>query len=508
MNRRHLLQALTQALPSVGAAIGGAAALPSQARPALAADFAARVASQPLLTPFKGVTDATGDCFTAQLPTRGRWPAALAGRFYRNGPALYERGTERYQHWFDGDGMVQQFTLAGGKVSHRGRLVRTAKLAAEQQAGRFLFEAFGTSMAQRTPISGPDSLNPANTNALEHAGRILALWEGGSAYRLAPADLSTQGPVVWRDDLRGVPFSAHPKVDAAGHLWNIGSAGRHLVVWHIDPQGQLVDVQLGESPFPGGMVHDMAVTERHLVLPLPPVKLRFDVPTDGPRQFALEPGQPLRILVMDKADIKKRQVFELPPQMVFHVGNAHETRDGQIVLSFIGAADAGFLNIGAVAVMQGVAGAPGASTTQQVTLDLASGRVQMTAFDDQVEFPRIDPRRIGLPARWLLSGAGWNKHLGRKIALLHGVQLRDMQGGRVRRYDYGDQLVVEEHIVLPKPGQTGELDAWLLGTTFDARRQATVLNLLDAAHIEDGPIAQAQLPYVLPLGFHGNFTAA
>ena len=61
--------------------------------------------------------------------------------------------------------------------------------------------------------------------------------------------------------------------------------------------------------------------------------------------------------------------------------------------------------------------------------------------------------------------------------------------------------------VVPKPGKTGELDAWLLGTTFDARRQATVLNVLDAAHVEDGPIAQAVLPYALPLGFHGNFTA-
>ena len=509
MNRRHLLQALTQALPAVSAGFGAAAAaLPSQARPALAADFAARVAAQPLLTPFKGVSDATGDCFTAQLPTRGRWPAALAGRFYRNGPALYERGTERYQHWFDGDGMVQQFTLAGGQISHRGRLVRTSKLAAEQQAGRFLFEAFGTSMAQRTLISGPDSLNPANTNALEHAGRVLALWEGGSAYSLSPDDLSTQGPVVWRDDLRGVPFSAHPKIDAGGHLWNIGSAGRHLVVWHVDPQGRLVSAQLAESPFPGGIVHDVAVTERHLVLPLPPVKLRFEVPADGPRQFALEPGQPLRILVMDKADISKRRIFELPPQMVFHLGNAHETRDGQIVLSFIGSPDVSFLNTGAVALMQGVPGMPATPTTHQVMLDMATGRAQLTAFDDAVEFPRIDPRRIGLPARWLLTGAGWNTHLGRKNALLHGLQLRDMQGGRVRRYDYGDALVAEEHILLPKPGQTGELDAWLLGTTFDARRQATVLNLLDAAHIEDGPIAQAQLPYVLPLGFHGNFTPA
>jgi len=34
-----------------------------------------------------------------------------------------------------------------------------------------------------------------------------------------------------------------------------------------------------------------------------------------------------------------------------------------------------------------------------------------------------------------------------------------------------------------KPGKSGELDAWPLGATFDARRQATVLNLLDAATV-------------------------
>ena len=33
---------------------------------------------------------------------------------------------------------------------------------------------------------------------------------------------------------------------------------------------------------------------------------------------------------------------------------------------------------------------------------------------------------------------------------------------------------VEEHIVVPKPGASGELDAWLVGTTFDARRQVTL----------------------------------
>jgi all-trans-8'-apo-beta-carotenal 15,15'-oxygenase len=500
MQRRHLMGAAGALLSSLAA--------PALARPARAADFAAAAAGQPLLQPFKGVTDKTGDV-DGQALLRGRWPQDLRGRFYRNGPALFERNGERYHHWFDGDGMVQQFNIAADRVTHRGRLVRTAKLQAEQQAGRFLVSALGTSIEGGPPSGGPDSHNVANTNAIEHGGRVLALWEGGSAYALDPKTLATQGPVAWRQDLQQVPFSAHPKVDAAGNLWNFGTFDKAIVAWHIDPQGQLVKVQVGESPFPGGMVHDMAVTPRYLVLPLPPVSLNFGQPVaDGPRRFALQPGQPLRVLVMEKDNISRRRVFELPPEMVFHVGNAHETPDGQVVLTYVGAPDTWFLDQAAVALMSGQPLKAGAVQLRSVTLDMKSGRSQQQAIPGEVEFPRMDPRRIGQSARWLVTGASWKPYAMRQAGLLHGVQMVDLHSGRTHRFDYGEHLVAEEHILIPKPGKTGERDAWLLGTTFDARRQSTVLNLLDAAHVEDGPLAQAVLPYLLPLGFHGNFTAA
>jgi all-trans-8'-apo-beta-carotenal 15,15'-oxygenase len=500
MQRRDLL---THTAAAAATLLAG----PVIAKPAQASLFAQAVTQQPRMTPFKGVSDATGDVDGAAL-LRGRWPADLRGRFYRNGPALFERAGERYHHWFDGDGMVQQFTLGDGRVTHKGRLVRTSKLRAEQQAGRFLMNALGTSIEGGPPGGGPDSFNTANTNAIEHGGRVLAMWEGGSAYGLDPRDLSTQGPITWRNDLQQMPFSAHPKIDPQGHLWNIGTSGNSVVVWHINPTGQLVNVQVGASPFPGGMVHDVAITERYIVLPLPPVSLDFSKPTgDGPRRFAMKAGEPLRILVMEKADIQKRHVFELPAQMVFHVGNAHETKDGQISLSYIAAPDAWFLDRGAVALMAAQNLPAGAVNTQIVLLDMSSGRAQVQGFEGGVEFPRVDPRRIGLPTRFLLTGAAW-LHDHKRDALLHGLQILDTHTGRSKRFDYGAHMVAEEHILVPKPGKTGELDAWLLGTTFDSRRQATVLNVLDAAHIEDGPIAQAVLPYLLPLGFHGNFTPA
>jgi all-trans-8'-apo-beta-carotenal 15,15'-oxygenase len=505
--RRQLLQATAAAL----AAPALLATRPASARPARAADFAEAARGQPLLTPLAGVSDASGQRDgVARLS--GRWPSALRGRFYRNGPALFERQGERYHHWFDGDGMVQQFRIGDGRVVHRGRLVQTAKLTAEQQAGRFVFSALGTEIPGQPPASGPDSFNTANTNALEHAGRVLAMWEGGSAYALKPEDLSTQGPVTWGDRLAQLPFSAHPKLDAQGQLWNIGTAGRKLLVWHIDAAGALKRVQVTESPFLGGMVHDMAVTAQHLVVPLPPLSLDFGRSTGGgPRRFALQPGEPLRVLVMRKDDIAQQRIFELPPQMVFHVGNAHDTAEGEIHFSFVGAPDAWFIDRAAVAMMAGRPDAGGRSEAFLVRLSMASGRATLSPLpgnDGGVEFPRVHPQRIGERARWLVMTSAWGRGAARGHGFFHGLQLVDTEGGRVRRFDYGPDHIVEEHVIVPKPGGRGELDAWLLGTTFDARRQATVLNLLDAARIEDGPVAQAVLPYVLPLGFHGNFTAA
>lgn len=472
-------------------------------------------AADPLLTPLQGVTDISGDR-DAVATVSGRWPAALRGRFLRNGPALFERGGQRYQHWFDGDGMVQQFRIDGGRVVHRGRLVRTSKLKLEREQGRFVRGTLGTVIEPGPnvpPASGPDSFNTANTSAIEHGGRVLAMWEGGSAYAMGVDDLATQGPVTWRGDLAQLPFSAHPKLDAQGHLWNIGAAGKKLVAWHLDPAGQLARVQLADSPFPGGMVHDMAVTPRYLVVPLPPLRLDFAAGAPGGRRrFTMAAGEPLRVLVMAKDDVSQRRVFELPPQMVFHVGNAHETAEGHIVLSYVGAPDAWFIDEGAVALLaRRPVEAPSGSDTFVAQLNMATGQARterLPGADGGVEFPRIHPQQVGLKARWLLTGAAWKGSVRRHHALLQGLQLQDLESGRVQRFDHGAHCIAEEHVFVPKPGGRDELDAWLLGTTFDAQRQATVLNVLDARRIADGPIAQAVLPYVLPLGFHGNFQAA
>jgi all-trans-8'-apo-beta-carotenal 15,15'-oxygenase len=47
-----------------------------------------------------------------------------------------------------------------------------------------------------------------------------------------------------------------------------------------------------------------------------------------------------------------------------------------------------------------------------------------------------------------------------------------------------------------------------VGTALDLAQGATLLSVFDAQRLADGPLAQASMPRVMPLGLHGAFVAA
>ena len=156
----------------------------------------------------------------APIPMRieGAIPDAVHGSLYRNGPARIERAGFRLKHWFDGDGMVQHFRLGPAGASHEARFVQTSKYTQEQAAGRFLHGGAGTVLPGGLPGRNNDTGNVANTALLPWDDELLALWEGGSAYRLDRENLATLGRKDWREDLLHMPFSAHPLVEPDGTM--------------------------------------------------------------------------------------------------------------------------------------------------------------------------------------------------------------------------------------------------------------------------------------------------
>ena len=115
------------------------------------------------------------------------------------------------------------------------------------------------------------------------------------------------------------------------------------------------------------------------------MKLNFGEDVASGKAFVYEPNEPLRILVMRKDDIAQRRVFELPSQMVFHVGNAHERADGSIALSFVSSPTPEFVMHGAPALLAGHPAPFGGSSTQLAVLDMRSGQVRVEGLPDPEE---------------------------------------------------------------------------------------------------------------------------
>ena len=85
----------------------------------------------------------------------------------------------------------------------------------------------------------------------------------------------------------------------------------------------------------------------------------------------------------------------------------------------------------------------------------------------------------------------------------------DVTTGARDVYRYGAGVMVEEHVFVPRPTGSGrEGEGWLMGTALDLKRQQMLFSVFNAQRLADGPIAQGELPRVMPLGLHGIFAPA
>src|SRR5574337_1680945 len=136
-----------------------------------------------------------------ELEVSGTIPEHLDGRYLRNGPNPIGEIDPALYHWFIGDAMVHGIRIRDKKAEwYRNRYVR----------GPQTVQALG----EIPPPGRHVGLLPigANTNVIGHAGRTIALIEGGiSCYELTD-ELDTVGVCDFDGTLSG-GYTAHPKRD-------------------------------------------------------------------------------------------------------------------------------------------------------------------------------------------------------------------------------------------------------------------------------------------------------
>lgn len=462
--------------------------------------------NQPFLT--GQFTPVAKEIDVASCKVTGEIPQELRGKFIQNGPNPRFEPLGRY-HMFDGDGMLHSVDFQDGAVSYKNRWIRTPMFQVEEKAGRALYPG----LAEIMNFPGPELVgdagpikNPANTNIVRYAGKLLALYETGMPVEVTD-DLETLGI---RDFDGKLPsgVTAHPRIDpATGEMYFFAYSlfAPYLRYFVADANGNLIHAIDLDTPAPT-MIHDFLITDEHAVFLDSPIVLDVNAVNTGEpiAQFKAENGTRLGVIprMGGAADITW---YEIENGHVQHFWNGwHE--DGIIEVSGtfntnpqFGMDTDGELDDSSASGQAGVA--------TRFKIDLKKGEASVERFDDmEGDFCRVNDERTGVRTRHHYMG-GFLDARG-AIGEFDTAVKYDDQTNQRQVWHSGKGHHIGEGVFAPRPGATDEDDGWLLLTDHDHTENTTDVCVFDAKDITAGPIARVHMPQKIPFGFHANWFKA
>ncbi|GAB2893637.1 carotenoid oxygenase family protein [Streptomyces deserti] len=431
-----------------------------------------------------GLSDAppvTREVVVSAPPVLGALPPELDGTFLTIGPHPLRRPSG--EHLFAGDGMVHGVRLRDGRAEwYRNRWLRTDRVA------RILGE-----LPAPGPRHGPN--DNANANIVRHAGRTLALGDGGPLPLQIDPALDTVARVDFDGTLRG-GFSAHPQHDPVTgelHAITMSLEPPYATYLVVDVHGRVrrsVPVPL-KRPV---MTHAFSLTERYaLVYDLPVVFSPAAAAVGSRVPYAWNDGHGARLGLLPRDGGPNDILWvELSPCFVFHPVNAYEAGRHLVV-------DV----IRHPRVFDRDPHRPGETPPALVrwTVDAAAGTVVEEGLSDLVqEFPVIDDRVRGtrhcIAFTTALAPCG-GELLGGPALLRH-----DLAAGRTDTHALPPGRTSGEAVFVPREPRAPEGDGWLLSMVTDARTGRGELMVLDTADFTGPPTAVVPLPVRVPHVFH------
>jgi carotenoid cleavage dioxygenase-like enzyme len=445
------------------------------------------------------------------LPIAGAMPAWLTGTLVRTGPAKFEVGERKFNHWFDGLAMLHRFAFEDGRVTYANRFLRTRAYREAEQTGRISYAEFATDPCRTVfqrffQMFSPKLTDNASVNVVRLGDEYVAMTETPLPVAFEPDTLRTLGVTEWASHLRGQLTTAHPHFDRASgemvnYITHFGPASKYRV-FALAP-GASAPRAIATVPVrKPAYMHSFALTERYLVL----VEFPFVV---NPPALALsgrpfienykwEPERGTTFLVIDRRDGTIRSRVAGPPFFAFHHVNAFE--DGaELMIDMCAFDDASIVqSLYLDRLRAGQAPVPSELRRYRVPLTGGDASGERLA-EGSLELPRIDYRSHNASPYRFAYGVGARS--GDSDFLDQLVKVDVASGARSTWSEQG--CYPGEPVFVPAPDQRSEDHGAILSVVLDARADSSFLLVLDAGSFEE--LARAQAPLRIPFGFHGAY---
>ena len=436
----------------------------------------------------------------------GAIPEDLQGHFLRVGPNPVHVFSEAAYHTFDGDGMIHAIEFDRGAARYRNRFIENEGFKLERERGDWIYKGMNSLMdptPSRIPEGAPASKNLANTAFAYHNNTLYALHEPSQPTVIDLPGLETVGSTDFGGKLTH-PFTAHPKIDKkSGEMMAYGYSFQAPFVSYsvIDERGELVHstpITIPRSIF----MHDFAVTEKYTLFLDFPITLDIGRAISGGPAVDFEPQYGSRIGVMPRygtdEDVKW---FEVETGVVIHTANAWD-EGNEVVLQ---------------ASRSQTADIAGAGTSEGNNLEENQGRlyewrinletgsvVERELSDIPCDFTRVNDDYACHKTRYVYAGI-FNTE---RAFTFDGIMKYDNETGVTQAFKYGPNRHGGEAVFAPKVGSSCEDDGYLVCFVHDEATNQSECLVIDAQHLEAGPVATIVMPFRVPYGFHAGWVGA
>jgi carotenoid cleavage dioxygenase-like enzyme len=458
-----------------------------------------------------------GDLYDLEV-VEGAIPPELDGTFYSVCPDQAYPPKMGDANPFNGDGFVRAFRFKDGHCDLKLRYVHSQRLLAERAARKGLFGDYRNRFTDDPSVQHL-SRAVANTNVMLHNGVLLAMKEDAPPYALDPHTLETKELYSWNGQMTATTFTAHPKIDpASGELIGYayaakGEATDDIAVYSFDKHGKKLWEVWFKSPYPG-MIHECAISENYVILPLIPQVMSLDRIKSGGIIFQWEPTlDHVYIVIPRGGEAKDVRFFNAPNAMPGHVINAFD-EGGKLYLDLPVALDNVFWFF---PDKDGKFPPPGSFGTEVTRWcfdmnDKHSKGVPTVLSRMAAEFPHCDDRYIGRPYKYgFMQAADMSKpydvqRAGPIMGFFFNTFLTmDMSTGKADTWFAGETSSTQEPVFAPKSADAPEGVGYVMGVVNRRDEHRCDLVILDAQNMEAGPVAVVKLPLRLKYGIHGNW---
>ncbi|MBL8649938.1 carotenoid oxygenase family protein [Sphingopyxis granuli] len=450
--------------------------------------------------PVYAPTDA--EVTATDMPAIGAIPADLDGVYVRNGHnPLFQPRSGRY-HWFDGDSMLHAIHFENGRATFRNRMVMTAGLIRELEAGEGLFPGL------RDGFEAEEGLkNNSGTDVVLHNGEFKTMFSRcGVPYRINPITLETLGPDTFGGKWhKGI--SAHSKVDErTGELMFFNYSFNTMPYMEygvVSADGELLCSTEIELPGPR-LPHDCWITENYTILHDMPLFWDPEALARGRKKLVLDRSMKTRFGVIPRHGSNKDiRWFEFEPTYMLHTGNAWEQGDEIVAYGFPQLTPIPDVPAGTASVK-----------TQNYFLTFQTSQPRMAEFrmnlktgecsermicTENVEMPGMNYRYLGIRNRYL-----YNTYTAEvPYFVMEGVQKYDLEAlAEVDSYRLPKGKYMGQPVFAPRPDAKAEDDGYLIAFVHDVEGTRSEVYIWDGAAIGDGPVCRIQLPVRVPGGSH------